>query len=68
VRNARVQSAGCSYFGASANQNAVALDKYLIEKFGSRFLLVGSNYVFPREDNRVILELMELFGGQVVEE
>ncbi|RUP10717.1 transporter substrate-binding domain-containing protein [Hyphomicrobium sp.] len=61
-------SSRCFYGGAAANQNAVALAKYLIEKFGTRFLLVGSNYVFPREYNRVISELVELSGGQVVDE
>jgi len=61
-------SSRCFYGGAAANQNAVALAKYLIEKFGSRFLLVGSNYVFPREYNRVISELVELSRGEVVDE
>ncbi|MFA7305425.1 MAG: transporter substrate-binding protein [Hyphomicrobium sp.] len=54
--------------GASASQSTVAPAKYLIEKVGSRFLLVGSNYVFPREYNRVISELVELSGRQVVDE
>ena len=42
------------YTGAAPNQNSVALCQYLIEHFGSRFYFVGSDYIYPRESNRVI--------------
>jgi len=58
----------CFYGGASANQNAVALARYLIENHGRRFLLVGSNYVFPYEYNRVVSDLVNGAGGSVLDE
>jgi branched-chain amino acid transport system substrate-binding protein len=42
-------STRCFYTGSSSNQNAVQLARYLIDNYGTRFLLVGSNYVFPYE-------------------
>jgi branched-chain amino acid transport system substrate-binding protein len=58
----------CFYGGASANQNAVALARYLIDNFGTRFLLIGSNYVFPYEYNRVVTDLVNGAGGSVLDE
>jgi branched-chain amino acid transport system substrate-binding protein len=58
----------CFYTGSSSNQNAVQLAQYLTENYGSRFLLVGSNYVFPREYNRVIKELVIRADGKVLDE
>lgn len=58
----------CFYTGSSSNQNAVQLARYLIENFGKRFLLVGSNYVFPYEYNRIITELVARTSGSVVDE
>ena len=58
----------CFYGGASANQNAVALAQYLIENHGTRFLLVGSNYVFPYEYNRVVSDLVNGARGSVLDE
>jgi branched-chain amino acid transport system substrate-binding protein len=61
-------SSRCFYSGSSSNQNAVQLANYLIEKFGKRFLLVGSNYVFPYEYNRVITDLVTRVGGTISDE
>lgn len=58
----------CFYAGSSSNQNAVQLARYLMETFGKRFLLVGSNYVFPREYNRVVTDLVIRGNGSVVDE
>jgi branched-chain amino acid transport system substrate-binding protein len=58
----------CFYTGSSSNQNAVQLARYLIEAFGKRFLLVGSNYVFPYEYNRVITDLVVRAGGSILDE
>lgn len=61
-------STRCFYTGSSSNQNAVQLARYLIENYGKRFLLVGSNYVFPYEYNRVVADLVTRAHGRVVDE
>jgi len=56
------------YTGATPNQNSVQLCKMLMEQFGTRFYFVGSDYVYPRESNRVMRELIQSNGGTVVGE
>ncbi len=56
------------YTGAAPNQNSVALCRYLMERYGNRFYLVGSNYVYPHESNRIMRELVRHNGGEVVGE
>lgn len=56
------------YSGATPNQNSVQLCKLLMEHFGSRFYFVGSDYIYPRESNRVMRELVRNSGGTVVGE
>lgn len=56
------------YSGATPNQNSVQLCKMLMEHFGSRFYFVGSEYIYPRESNRVMRELVCSSGGTVVGE
>ncbi|MCB6179947.1 transporter substrate-binding domain-containing protein [Rhodobacter sp. Har01] len=56
------------YTGAAPNQNSMALCEYLVENYGSRFYFVGSDYVYPRESNRIMRELVAERGGQVVGE
>ncbi|MGD9738218.1 MAG: transporter substrate-binding domain-containing protein [Bauldia sp.] len=61
-------SAHCVYTGAAPNQNSVQLARYLIERYGNRFLLVGSNYIYPYESNRIMTDLVVQAGGKVVDE
>src|SRR5271166_4750707 len=42
----------CIYTGAAPNQNSLQLAKFLLSTYGNRFLLVGSNYIYPYESNR----------------
>lgn len=56
------------YTGAAPNQNSLSLCQYLTGHYGSRFYFVGSDYVYPRESNRVMRELVHRRGGQVVGE
>jgi ABC-type branched-subunit amino acid transport system substrate-binding protein len=56
------------YTGAAPNQNSLALCRYLIDTYGSRFYFVGSDYIYPRESNRVMRELLKDSGGSVVGE
>lgn len=56
------------YTGATPNQNSVQLCKVLMQQFGTRFFFVGSDYIYPRESNRVMRELVRNNGGSVVGE
>ena len=56
------------YTGAAPNQNSLSLCQYLTGHYGSRFYFIGSDYVYPRESNRIMRELVNRRGGQVVGE
>jgi branched-chain amino acid transport system substrate-binding protein len=58
----------CVYTGACPNQNALQLARYLLQVHGARFLMVGSNYVFPYESNRIMSDLVIQAGGKVLDE
>ena len=61
-------SSNVIYTGAAPNQNSVALCAYLAQTYGTRFFFVGSDYVYPRESNRVMRELLRARGCTVVGE
>ncbi|HEY4986780.1 MAG TPA: transporter substrate-binding domain-containing protein [Bradyrhizobium sp.] len=56
------------YTGASPNQNSFPLAEYLIRTYGKRIFLVGSDYVYPRESNRIMRDLVISHGGEIVGE
>ncbi len=56
------------YTGAAPNQNSVELCRYLMENYGPRFYFVGSDYVYPRESNRTMRDLLRDNNGEVVGE
>ncbi|WP_029031220.1 transporter substrate-binding domain-containing protein [Salinarimonas rosea] len=56
------------YTGAAPNQNSVELCRLLMEMYGRRFFFIGSDYVYPRESNRIMGELVRASGGEVVGE
>lgn len=56
------------YSGAAPNQNSVALAKFLTDNFGPRVYFVGSDYVFPRESNRIMRHLLQTFGSEIIGE
>jgi ABC-type branched-subunit amino acid transport system substrate-binding protein len=56
------------YTGAAPNQNSVILSRYLLENYGRRFFFIGSDYIYPRESNRIMSELVRRQGGEVVGE
>jgi ABC-type branched-subunit amino acid transport system substrate-binding protein len=56
------------YTGAAPNQNSMALCDFLVENYGSRFFFIGSDYIYPRESNRIMRELLGRRGGEVVGE
>lgn len=61
-------SPNCIYTGAAPNQNSMQLAKFLFEHYGNRFLLVGSNYVYPYESNRIMTDLVTQSRGTVIDE
>lgn len=56
------------YTGAAPNQNSVQLAEYMTRKFGSRVFMVGSDYIYPYESNRIMSDLILERGGQKVGE
>lgn len=58
----------CVYTGAAPNQNAIQLAKYLLGTYGNRFFMIGSNYVFPYESNRIMSDFVTQSRGKVLDE
>ncbi len=56
------------YTGACPNQNIILLAEFMFSTFGKSCYLVGSDYVYPYESNRVMKDLVHGFGGQVLNE
>ncbi|MBS0349517.1 MAG: transporter substrate-binding domain-containing protein [Proteobacteria bacterium] len=46
------------YTGAAPNQNSVQLADFMTSNFGSRVYLIGSDYIYPYESNRIMRELV----------
>lgn len=61
-------SSNVIYTGAAPNQNSTALCDFITENYGSRIYFVGSDYVYPRESNRIMRDLVGKRGGTVVGE
>ncbi|QIE45719.1 transporter substrate-binding domain-containing protein [Pseudohalocynthiibacter aestuariivivens] len=56
------------YGGATPNQNSVPLANHLINTYGKRIFFVGSDYIYPRESNRVMRNVLRQGGGEVLDE
>lgn len=56
------------YTGAAPNQNSVQLAEYMTRTFGSRVFMVGSDYIYPYESNRIMSDLILERGGKKVGE
>src|ERR1700749_1955859 len=61
-------SRSCIYSGAAPNQNSLRLAKFLLSTYGNRFLLVGSNYIYPYESNRLMADFVVQGRGEVLDE
>lgn len=61
-------SRNCIYTGAAPNQNSVPMVDYLYEACGKSMFIVGSDYIYPYESNRIVADLFRLKGGQVLDE
>ena len=60
------QSPNIVYTGAAPNQQAIPAVDWAFENLGTRFFLVGSDYVFPRSANEIMKERIKELGGEVV--
>lgn len=56
------------YTGATPNQNSFPLANYLVRNVGRRMFLIGADYVYPRETNRIMRSLVEAYHGEIVGE
>jgi branched-chain amino acid transport system substrate-binding protein len=56
------------YTGAAPNQNSVQLADFMLHRFGSRVFMVGSDYIYPYESNRIMSDLIIERGGEKVAE
>lgn len=62
------QSPYIVYTGAAPNQQIIPAVRWAVDNLGSRFYLVGSDYVFPRIANAIIRHVVEILGGTIVGE
>jgi branched-chain amino acid transport system substrate-binding protein len=56
------------YVGSSPNQHIVPMAGYMLSAHGNRIYTIGSNYVWAWESNRVMRDIIETHGGQVLAE
>lgn len=56
------------YTGAVPNQQQDEFIPWLVEKFGKKFYLIGSNYIYPKEENNYCKKLLAKLGAEVVNE
>lgn len=56
------------YLGGCPNQTLIPLLRYALRTFGRRAQLIGSNYVWGWESNRIAREVLQIAGGEVLAE
>ena len=56
------------YGGGVPNQLVLPLLKYIFNNYGKKIALIGLDYLYPREINRVVTEFLYASGGKVVAE
>ncbi|NBF03075.1 transporter substrate-binding protein [Pseudomonas sp. Fl5BN2] len=56
------------YLGPCPNQTLIPLLRYALRAFGCRAMLVGSNYIWGWESNRLAREVLAAAGGEVLGE
>jgi urea transport system substrate-binding protein len=54
--------------GAVPNQNSIPLGHYLLEHVGRSFFMVGSDYIWPWESDRIMSDMIRRQEGQIVGE
>lgn len=61
-------SANVLYTGATPNQQIIPAIQWAAGNLGKRFYLVGSDYIFPRTANRIVNDVANAIGGEVLGE
>ncbi len=56
------------YTGAVPNQQQDEFVPWLVKNFGKRWYLIGSNYIYPKEENNYCKKLLKELGAEVVNE
>lgn len=57
------------YTGAAPNQNSAQLADYMTRHFGARIYLIGSDYIYPHESNRIMSDfILQVPGGKKLAE
>jgi branched-chain amino acid transport system substrate-binding protein len=56
------------YLGGCPNQTLLPLLRYALGQFGNRAFLLGSNYIWGWESNRIAREVLEANGAEVLGE
>jgi branched-chain amino acid transport system substrate-binding protein len=56
------------YLGATPNQALLPLLRYALDAFGNTAFLIGSNYAWGWESNRITREVLRIAGGEVLGE
>ena len=51
-------SSNIIYTGAAPNQNSVQLAEFMTSNFGASVYLIGSDYIYPYESNRIMSDLV----------
>lgn len=56
------------YTGAAPNQHVVPLTHFILSEGGRRAFMLGSNYIWAWENNRIMRDILGRNGGQVLAE
>jgi branched-chain amino acid transport system substrate-binding protein len=56
------------YTGAAPNQGCLQLAQYMLDNVGKRVCMVGSDYIWPREINRIMRDLVTESNGEILSE
>ena len=56
------------YTGAAPNQHIVPLVEWALPRFGQRVYCVGSNYIWAWENTRIMRDLVQQAGGDILRE
>ncbi len=59
-------SSNVFYTGAAPNQQITDSIPYAYDNFGPKGFFVGSDYIYPKESNRIAIAELEKAGGQAV--
>lgn len=58
-------SSNVIYTGPAPNQLHLPLAEYIFSRYGRKVMCVGTDYLFPRESNRIMGDLLFEIGGSI---